>query len=102
MKEELVKEWARRLKDKCEGYALKDIFNTDEAVLFSLAAHEVACHQRRQVQGRQAVKGPPDSSPVCKCYRRETDASGDRQISQLEVLQKLPHDTAAHNLRVEQ
>ena len=26
----MVQEWARRLKDKCEGYALKDIFNADE------------------------------------------------------------------------
>ena len=30
VKEEVVQEWARRLKDKCEGYALKDIFNADE------------------------------------------------------------------------
>ena len=76
----MVQELAIRLKDKCEGYALKDIFNADEAGFFSLVAREVACRQRRRMQGRHAVKGPPDSSPVCKCYRRETDASGNRQI----------------------
>ena len=42
MKEEVVQEWARRLKDKCEGYALKDIFNADETGHFSFVAREVA------------------------------------------------------------
>ena len=47
VKEEVVQEWARRQKDKCEGYALKDIFNADETDLFSLVAREVSCRQRR-------------------------------------------------------
>ena len=34
VKEEVVQECARRLKDKCEGYVLKDIFNADEIGLF--------------------------------------------------------------------
>ena len=102
MKEEVVREWARRLKDKCEGYALKDIFNADETGHFSFVAREVGFCQRRRVQGRQAVKGPPDGSPVWKCSRRETDASGDRQINQPKVLQKPAHDITACNLRVEQ